>query len=106
MLSEWPAIAAIAALAGFGVSFATFWMTFGTRIGTAEKTASMASTEATEAKAELAVMREEHAKFREHVARDYASRDVLKEFEDRLAKAINDLAVRFDRFMERVLREG
>ena len=41
---EWPAVAALASTGGFAISFAVFWLTFGTRIGKAETEADAASS--------------------------------------------------------------
>lgn len=109
---EWPAIAAMATIGGFALSFATFWYTFGSRITKAEAAATAAQNEALaaskdakEANEKIAIMAAAHALFREQVAKEYINREVAREMEDRLTAAIDRLGDRFDRFVEAVARK-
>lgn len=102
---EWPAVAAIATVCGFGLSFATFWYTFGSRITKAEIDALVAGEDATAALEKIVIMQAAHALFREQVAKEYINREVAREMEDRLTAAIDRLGDRFDRFVEAVARK-
>lgn len=105
MIPEWPMVAAIATLAGFGLSFATFWMMFGRQIGEARTIADDAHRDARDSQDKLTLLSTSFALYREQIARDYVQREMLREFEDRLVRSIQELGQRFDRFMEKVIRE-
>ena len=96
----WPAIAAIGTLGGFGISFAVFWLTFGTRIGKAEIEAASGRSEARDAHDKVTLLGTSFSLYREQVAKEYVQREVLREFEERLATAIKELGHRLDRFIE------
>jgi biopolymer transport protein ExbB/TolQ len=110
---SWAGVAAIAMIAGFGLSFATFWLTFGGRIARSELEAKLSSKLAEEAmKAareaakesveKIAIMQAAFGLYREQVAREYIHREVMREVEDRLTQAIDRLGDRLDRFVETV----
>ena len=70
--------------------------------------AKAAQAIAGEAKAEAALamnraeaMARELALFREQVAREYASRDTIREFRNELMEAIRALGTRFDKYVDR-----
>jgi len=104
-LMSWPAVAALASLAGFGIAFATFWITFGSRIGRAELEASEAKSKAKDADDKATLLSAAFAMYREQVARDYIHRETMREMEDRLAAAIDRLGDRLDRFVETAARK-
>jgi hypothetical protein len=97
---EWPAIAALASSGGFAVSFAVFWLKFGTRIGKAESEATAASSGAKDALDRVGRLGASFSTYREQVARDYIQREAMREVEDRLTAAIDRLGDRLDRFVE------
>jgi hypothetical protein len=97
---EWPAIAALASTGGFAVSFAVFWLTFGTRIGKAETEATAASSAIKDALDRVSRLGASLSTYREQVARDYIQREAMREVEDRLTAAIDRLGDRLDRFVE------
>jgi hypothetical protein len=97
---EWPAVAAVASTGGFAISFAVFWLTFGTRIGRAETEAGAANSGAKEALDRINRLGTTLSTYREQVARDYIHREVMHEVEDRLTAAIDRLGDRLDRFIE------
>ncbi len=97
---EWPAVAALASTGGFAISFAVFWLTFGTRIGKAETEADAASSGAKNALDRVASLGASFSTYREQVARDYIHREAMREVEDRLTAAIDRLGDRLDRFIE------
>ena len=103
---EWAAISAVAALAGFGIAFATFWLTFGGRIGKAETDASNALAQSKEANEKVAIQTAAFSLYREQVAREYIHREVMREVEDRLTQAIDRLGERLDRFTEAAMHRG
>lgn len=100
MTIEFAALGAVAAVAGFGLAFATFWLTFGSRIATAESAAAAALAQAKDASEKTTLMSTSFALYREQVARDYIHREVMREVEDRLTAAIDRLGDRLDRFVE------
>lgn len=102
---EWAAIGAIAAIAGFGLAFATFWLTFGGRISAAETEASNAKIEAKDASEKVAILGASFGLYREQIARDYIHREAMREVEDRLTQAIDRLGERLDRFTEAALHQ-
>lgn len=103
MTLEWAAIGAIAALAGFGLAFATFWLTFGGRIAKAETESANAMSVAKDANDKIAIQTAAFALYREQIARDYIHREAMREVEDRLTQAIDRLGERLDRFTEAAL---
>jgi len=98
---EWAAIAAAATVCGFGLSFATFWLTFGGRIAKSEITASEAKEDAKEANEKATLLSASFSLYREQIAREYIHREVMREVEDRLTAAIERLGDRLDRVLER-----
>lgn len=100
MPTEWAAVSAVAAIAGFGLAFATFWLTFGGRITKAEVDASTAKTSAKEASEKVQILQTSFGLYREQVASNYIHREVMREVEDRLTAAIDRLGDRVDRFIE------
>lgn len=105
-MTEWAAIGAISALAGFGISFSVFWLTFGGRIGKAETEAAEALNQAKEANDKVAIQTAAFSLHREHVAREYIHREVMREVEDRLTAAIDRLGDRLDRFTEATMQRN
>lgn len=105
-MNEWAAVGAIAAIAGFGLAFATFWLTFGGRISSAETEAANAKTEAKDASDKVAVLSASFGLYREQIARDYIHREAMREVEDRLTQAIDRLGERLDRFTEAALHSA
>lgn len=103
---EWAAISAVAALGGFGLAFATFWLTFGGRIAKAETEATNAGAQAKEANEKVAIQTAAFALYREQVAREYIHREVMREVEDRLTQAIDRLGERLDRFTEAAMHRN
>lgn len=104
-MMEWAAISAVAAIAGFGLAFATFWLTFGARIATAEAKASSAELEAKEASDRTTLLGTSFGLYREQIAREYIHREAMREVEDRLTQAIERLGDRLDRFIEAVAKK-
>lgn len=100
MTIEFAAVSAVLTIAGFGLAFATFWLTFGGRIATAEAKAANAAIEAKEANEKAQLLSTSFGLYREQVARDYIHREVMREVEDRLTAAIDRLGDRLDRFVE------
>jgi len=101
---EWPIIAALASSGGFAISFAVFWLRFGSRIGRVETEASVAGDEAKDALTRIGALGASFSLYREQVARDYIHREAMREVEDRLTAAIDRLGDRFDRFIETATR--
>ena len=97
---EWPAVAAFASTGGFAISFAVFWLTFGTRIGRVETEANTANSEARDALERVATLGASFSTYREQIAKDCIHREVMREVEDRLTAAIDRLGDRLDRFIE------
>ncbi|MFG1399811.1 hypothetical protein [Roseixanthobacter pseudopolyaromaticivorans] len=88
-----------------------FWMNLSDRISKASSAAETANIVAQNAiaKAENAaqtagmkaeMLSADLAKFREQVAKDYVSRESMRELEDRVVGAIDKLGDRFDRMFE------
>lgn len=98
---ELAALGAIAAVAGFGLAFATFWLTFGSHIATAEADATQARLDAKDAADKVAILSSAFALYREQIAREYIHREAMREVEDRLTAAIDRLGNRLDRFLEK-----
>lgn len=101
MTMEWAAIAAGATVCGFGLSFATFWITFGGRVAKAEIIADDAKKEAEEANQKTTLLSASFSLYREQIAREYIHREVMREVEERLTQAIERLGDRLDRVLER-----
>lgn len=55
----------------------------------------------TQIRTRIDAIEKDHAGFREKVARDYVSRDALRELEERLVNAIERLGDRFDRYFDK-----
>jgi hypothetical protein len=97
---EFAAISAVAGVAGFGLAFATFWLTFGSRIATAETKAANAELAAKDASDKVAILQSAFSLYREQIAREYIHREAMREVEDRLTAAIDRLTERLDRVLE------
>lgn len=97
---EWPLIAALASSGGFAISFAVFWLTFGSRLGGVETVARVAGDEAKEALGRVDAVTASFSLYREQVAKDYIQREAMREVEDRVTAAIDRLGDRLDRFVE------
>lgn len=100
MTLEWPAVAAAATLCGFGLSFATFWFTFGSRLSRAESDAKAAKEDTDKANERLTIMAAAFGSYREQVAKEYLSRDIGREMEDRITGSVERLGTRLDRLVE------
>lgn len=98
---DWPLLSALAGIAGFAVAFATFWLTFGARIGNAESRAKAADEKAKDAQDKVILLSTSFSLYREQVASNYIHREVMREVEDRLTQAIDRLGDRLDRFLEK-----
>ena len=96
---QWLLVAA--ALVVPGLTFLGFWMTLSSRLTRAEVTAAAASKDAEEANGKATLLSASFALYREQVASQYIHRDVMREVEDRLTAAIDRLADRLDRVLER-----
>lgn len=103
---EFVAISAVVGIAGFGLAFATFWLTFGSRIATAESKANNSELQAKDAIDKVAILASSFALYREQIAREYIHREAMREVEDRLTAAIDRLGERLDRFLERSERNA
>lgn len=101
----------IAAFASFVVAVLTILRTYSnqavriTRFGDEAKAAKQAAEDASrEAEAAIALAREANAglaRFREHVAREYTSKEAIREMEARLVSAIDRLGERFDKYIDK-----
>lgn len=94
------AIGSISAIIGF-------WTRYSDRLTKAEAAAESARLAAVDARAEakgahdrINLLDQAFGLYRERVAHDYASRDILREVETRLTDAIDRLGDRFDRAIE------
>lgn len=101
MSVEFVAISAVVGIAGFGLAFATFWLTFGGRIATAESKASNADLQAKDAMEKVQLLSTAFGLYREQIAREYIHREAMREVEDRLTQAIERLGERLDRILDR-----
>lgn len=88
---SWPEIAGIIALATFGMTF----------VGVAWKLHDRIAKGDDSIRRDVEVVRSDLASFREQVAREYVSREHLRELEDRLVSAIERLGDRLDRLFEK-----
>lgn len=100
---EWAAIAALAALGGFALAFATFWITFGRSLGSTDTKADESLAKAKEADEKITLLSTSFGMYREQIARDYIHREAMREVEDRLTSAIDRLGDRFDGFMKALI---
>lgn len=106
MSFEWAMISAGCAAGGFAIAFATFWMTFGSRLSKAEADATTAKASAYEAGERIITLGASFSLYREQVAREYIHREAMREVEDRLTQAIDRLGDRLDRlFVEAAARK-
>jgi len=78
-----------------------FWMTFASRLTTAEAAAKEAKEDAKEANEKASILSAAFSLYREQIAREYIHREVMREVEDRLTQAIERLGDRLDRVLER-----
>lgn len=104
-MMEWGAVSAIAAVAGFGLSYALFWLSFGGRLSKAETESADAKVDAREASEKVGLLTASFSLYREQIARDYIHREAMREVEDRLTQAIDRLGERLDRFTEAALHQ-
>jgi len=70
------------------------------RVKSAREVADSAKKSADEAHNKIAMQDSAHALFREQVAREYVSREALREMEDRLAGSIKEIRERLDRVLD------
>lgn len=91
-------ISSVTALGVAGGGF-KFWVNVATRINDADSTAKRSLQEAAEANVtakgahdRITVQAEAFGLYRERVARDYVSRDILREMEERISATIRDSA--------------
>lgn len=104
------AISTVTALGVLG-GFVIFWMSLATKISEAQSTGEKAQSAAENALQEgveahkaaslahdrITVQAESFGLYRERVAREYVSRDILREMEERLTLAITNLGTRLDK---------
>ncbi len=84
-----------------GLAILGFWMTFASRLTSAEATAKEAREDAKEANEKATILSAAFSLYREQIAREYIHREVMREVEDRLTAAIERLGDRLDRVLER-----
>lgn len=84
-----------------GLAIIGFWMTFATRLTTAESAAKEAKEDAKEANSKATLLSAAFSLYREQIAREYIHREVMREVEDRLTAAIERLGDRLDRVLDR-----
>jgi hypothetical protein len=82
-------------IASLAALFAQVVLVVATIVRTKDK-ASAAQADATEALEKVALLRVEFMLYREKVASDLVSKDLLREFEDRLTKSIDRIVDRID----------
>lgn len=100
MTFDWTTLAAFGSIAVAIITVLGFWMNFSDRISEAKNEAKTAKETAKENSDRIATMNAAFALYREQVARDYISREMMQEFERRLTSAIDKLGERFDKFIE------
>jgi hypothetical protein len=98
----------ILAIAAQAVGLVVFWVRTSDKAAAADARAVLAEELAREAHNKLAIHVGAHQMFREEVAKQYISREILRDFEDRisvdirdLSKSMVELASRIDRALER-----
>ncbi len=97
-------IAAIAALGGVcvaGVAIITFWINLSDRISKADLRATSADEGTKACAVQVAAIHAAFGLYRETVAREYIHRESMREMEDRLTAAIDRLADRLDRILDK-----
>lgn len=92
---EWGSIAAIAATVIAAAGFFAAWVV---RINKGES----ANESVKQAHERIDKHSRELSEFKEHVAREYASKATLDQMETRIINVINRLGDRFDRLMEKL----
>ena len=93
-----------------GTTILAFWINFAREIAKARSVAEQANNKADAAQKacldlniQLQAQTASFAIYREQIAREYISRDSMRELEDRLTGEIKGLGTRIDRFLERKL---
>lgn len=96
-------VAALCAIGGSAIAFATFWMKFSDRITKADDKAKAAEAAANNAvirgealNIEVDRLRSEVVEHRVAVAKEYVSKETLTSLESRVIEAINNLGQRLD----------
>lgn len=103
---DWPTLAAIATVSVAVLTILGFWMHFSDRVTEARRDAKQAKEDTKENSEKISLMNAAFALYREQVARDYISREMMQEFERRLTTAIDRLGERFDKFLEAAFTKG
>lgn len=103
---DWTTLAAIATVSVAAITIVGFWMHFSDKVTNAAIAAASAKETAKENSERIATMNAAFALYREQVARDYISREMMQEFERRLTTAIDRLGERFDKFLEATFNKG
>ena len=99
-MTDWPQAAAIFTVIVAVLTVLGFWARFSDKITKATIAADHAENKAKEVSESLRMHIAAFALYREQVARDYISREMMQEFERRLTTAIDRLGERFDKFLE------
>jgi hypothetical protein len=106
MMFDFITLAAFGSMAISAIAIIGFWMNFSDRISDARNEARIAREVAKENSERISSMNASFALYREQVARDYISREMMQEFERRLTSAIDKLGERFDRYVESILHKN
>lgn len=105
-MADWATLAAFATICVAGITVIGFWMRFSDRVTEAETRAQIAKDTAKDNSERIANLNAAFSLYREQVARDYISREMMQEFERRLTSAIDKLGERFDKFVEAALHKN
>lgn len=104
-MADWATLAAIAGLVVSILTILGFWMHFSDKVTEAKRDAALARETAKENSERITTLNAAFGLYREQVARDYISREMMSEFERRLTGAIDKLGERFDKFIEAALHK-
>lgn len=99
-MPQWLVVFIAIILPGLGII--SFWMSLSSRLTKAETAADLAQKEAFETTEKLTNLSTSYSAFRVDVAKEYIHRTTMIEVEDRLTKAIDRLADRFDRLFTHI----
>ncbi len=93
-------------LAGSVLGWLVFWLRFAAEVARAHATAEAAEKEAAEVKVlceqnrtSIIALAAEFGLYREHVAREYVSKETMRELKTDLMSAIKDVAEKLDRVL-------
>lgn len=103
MMMDWMTLSAIAAFIVSILTILGFWMHFSDKVTEAKRDAFQARELAKDNSERIATLNAAFSLYREQVARDYISREMMQEFERRLTGAIDKLGDRFDKIIEAAL---